>query len=143
MSSKIVVQKFIDEIKPFREMFLGVYNGTVHFQMIQDSVYSPDVFCLSPKDVDKFTIALNVAKSIIQPPDPRQFEMKKSVQDLYEITHTVFATDHITYGSHVFKGKSAQEALDKYNKLAATRRDYPYCWNQVGLESVEPLEVFD
>src|SRR5689334_603095 len=52
----------------------------------------------------------------------------KKLKTVWAVTHRCFATDHITYTSHLFLTETAEDALAKYNALAKQRKDYPYCW---------------
>ncbi len=60
---------------------------------------------------------------------------------LFGVTHQCFATDHISYTTTLVYAKSKKAALLRYNVLAKRRREYPYMWNEVGIDSVEKAKV--
>lgn len=56
---------------------------------------------------------------------------------LFAVTHQCFGG----FTTTLVEAMSAKEALKKYNALAKTRKEYPYMWNEVELDSVRPAEV--
>lgn len=60
---------------------------------------------------------------------------------IYKIHHYAFATDDVKPTISLVEADSKEEALDKYNKLATTRTEYPYCWNQVSLNQVYEADI--
>jgi len=61
--------------------------------------------------------------------------------ELWSIVHKHFCTDHIEYTSSVVKAPTKQIAMDKFNKLAAKRSEYPYCYSQATLENISKLKI--
>lgn len=60
---------------------------------------------------------------------------------IYEVVHNTFATDHIDSTTSIVIAKSPAEALHKYNQVAKTRLEYPYCWNRAKIEDVHECET--
>jgi hypothetical protein len=60
----------------------------------------------------------------------------------WSICHRAFSTDHTTYVSDIFAAETAEEALKKYNDMVKTHDKYPYMWEKVTIDSVEPVEAF-
>lgn len=62
---------------------------------------------------------------------------------IYSISHKSFQTDDIRFTSTLFQATNRVAALNKYNKLAKGRSEYPYCWNLVKLEDVHLASIVD
>lgn len=60
---------------------------------------------------------------------------------VWKVVHKAFSTDHLAWVDSLVLADSAEEALEKYNRLAKERTQYPYMWNQVNLDAVHPVEV--
>lgn len=48
---------------------------------------------------------------------------------LFSVSHDCFVTDHIGRTASIVEATSPGMAVRIFNKLAATRREYPYCWS--------------
>jgi hypothetical protein len=60
---------------------------------------------------------------------------------IFAIHHYAFATDDVKTTYSLVEANSKQEALDKYNKVAEQRLEYPYFWNRAQLSDVFKPEI--
>lgn len=61
---------------------------------------------------------------------------------IFTVIHQAFATDTLAHRTDLFAASSPEEALEIYNKMAASEKyhEYPYCWRPVTLENVREAE---
>jgi hypothetical protein len=60
---------------------------------------------------------------------------------IFQIHHYAFATDNVVRTTSLVEALSKEEALEKYNKLATLRKEYPYMWNEAKLTDVFEPEI--
>ena len=60
---------------------------------------------------------------------------------IFSVSHFCFQTDRLGWTTTLVEAETKEEALEKYNKVAEARKEYPYCWDKRTIRSVHEPEI--